>query len=249
MLRGGKCVLGAPEGLLYLRGVSEDEEVRGKFLLLRGVEGGPGQFLDLEIEMLAPFSRVCSARRRLLHLPPVGGYLPVQPAHLRRALDSPREIVQRRQRGSPRQQLGDAVLPHQLHEQRGQFRKGGLRDHPAVEVGPAAPCGGNDPPEHQLLLPRKARVLPRLLEIRTPGKIEPCGNLRFHLPRLHGHRVCLLPQREVDRLHQDRFARPRLPRHDIQPRGERDAYVAEDGEIADGEFDQHFGIWITALPT
>jgi len=30
---------------------------------------------------------------------------------------------------------------------------------------------------------------------------------------------------------------------------ERDAYVAEDGEIADGEFDQHFGIWITALPT
>jgi hypothetical protein len=249
MLRGEQGVLGAPERILHLRGVAEDEEVRGEPLLLRRVGGGPRQLLDLVIEVLRPLAGVRPAHGGLLHLPPECGDLPVQPAHLRRLRRGSREIVHRRQRGRPRQQLRDAVLPHQLHEQRGQLREGGLRDHPAVEVCPAAPRGGNHPPENQLFLPGETRLRPRLFEVRAPREIEARGDLRFRRPRLHGHRVRPLPQREADRLHENRLARPRLPRHDVQPRGERHAHVAEDGEIVNGELDQHFGREINALPT
>src|SRR3989304_727499 len=97
--------------------------------------------------------------------------------------------------------------------------------------------------------PGKPASSPVSFRSARPGEGEARGALPPRLSRLHGHRVRLLAQREADRLHQDRFARPRLPRHDVQPRSERHAYVAEDGEIAYGEFDQHRGEGVTALPT
>ena len=249
MLRGGEGVLGGPEGLLPLRGVAEDEEVRRERFLLGRVERRTGKLLDLEIEVLPPLAGARRPGRRLFRLPAEGGE-PAEPqAHLRRLLAGPREIVQRRKRRRPRQQSGNAVLPHQLHEERRQVREGGLGGHPPVEVGPAAPRGGDDSPEHQLLLPREPRLLPRLREVRPPGEVEARRDLRLLLPRLHGHRIGLLAQRKADRLDQDRFARPCLPRHDVQARGERHAHVAEDGEIAYGKFDQHRGSRITAPPT
>ena len=79
---------------------------------------------------------------------------------------------------------------------------------------------------------------------RVRRNTTPCGATGAHRDG-----VGLLAEGEADRLDQEGLPRARLPGNHVQARGERDTDVLEDGQVADGELDQHRGGTVTALPT
>ena len=159
------------------------------------------------------------------------------------------EVVDRRQRRGAGEKLRHAVLTDHREEKRGERRQDRLGHGPPVEVGPAPAGGRKDAPQHDLLLPRQPRLLPRVAQVVAAGQVEQGGHLRLGLPGAHRDRIGLLAEGEPDRLDQEGLPRARLPRDHVQARGERDTDVLEDGQVADGELDQHRGGTVTALPT
>jgi hypothetical protein len=213
-------------------GVGQEGLLGGQEVVLGGVlETGLLQLGDLEaqqVDLACPGPLVAAHGRQLdVH----GGQL-VLGRRQGSEVDTAEPVECRPLHGGGEEALV-GVLAMQVDQSDAPLGQCGGRGEVAVQIGPAAPLPGNDPPEDDLLLARPAR------SAVARGHDEPAGDHGLVGPGPHHARVGPSTHEEVEGGDDHRLAGAGLAGDRRQSRLEDERQFLDDAEIGDLEFEQH----------
>jgi len=222
-----------------LRGVGQDLLL----LLQRGVlprlERRSFDLADLKAEELFPLGAVPVLRREIVPLRLEFPVLLVQGGKPGPLGPEMAEFVEDIDVALQVEQHLVLVLAADVDERLADLAEHGHGGQIAVDVDPVLPRAGHHPLDDDL----PAGVKPHLLEPRPETPVGPDVEDRLDdggvLLRADQVRRGPVPEQQADGPDENRLARPRLPRDDVEPLVEGKMEPVDDGEIGDPQFLQH----------